>query len=107
MNSFYKRLFALIGILSAINFYLPPPVEADSHASSQATLVLRGRRGAWRRAYRAQMKQARKEEKARQKEHQRFEQDHKSRYQKESQDRAMRMSGNQSKIRTYKWKKQN
>lgn len=102
MKTMHKRLFAFIGALTMLNFYTPP-AEAESHASSQATLVTRQRRGAWRRM----QQQARKEEKARQREHQRFENQHKARYQKEARDREMRLNSNQTKVRTYKWKKRN
>jgi hypothetical protein len=110
MKTMHKRLFAFIGVLTMLNFYTPP-AEAESHASSEATLVLGhrrgGRRAAWRRAQVQQMKQAKKAEKARQREHQRFENQHKARYQKETRDREMRLNSNQTKVRTYKWKKRN
>lgn len=110
MKTMHKRLFAFIGALTMFNFYTPP-AEAESHASSEATLVIGnrrgGRRGAWRRMHVMQAKQAKKIEKARQREHQRFENQHKARYQKEARDREMRLNSNQTRVRTYKWKKRN
>ncbi|MCW5822557.1 MAG: hypothetical protein KIT34_07115 [Cyanobacteria bacterium TGS_CYA1] len=106
MNNSHKRVFALLGVLSALVFNLPQPAEADSHASSEAVRVIGNGRGAWRRM----RNQARKEERARQKgiqrEHQSFERDHKMRFQKESRERQMRLNGHHRKIRNYKWKKQ-
>ncbi|QQR58584.1 MAG: hypothetical protein IPG59_03545 [Candidatus Melainabacteria bacterium] len=110
MKTMHKHLFAFICVLTMFNFYIPP-AEAESHASSEATLVIGnrrgGRRGAWRRMHMMQAKQAKKAEKARQREHQRFENQHKARYQKETRDREMRLNSNQTKVRTYKWKKRN
>lgn len=107
MNYKHKRLFALLGVLSALVFALPEPAEADSHASSEAVRVIGHGRGAWRRM----RNQARKDERARQREiqreHMNFEKNHKMRFQKESRERKMRLNGHHRKVRTYKWKKRN
>lgn len=101
----YKRLIALLGVFGALSCYLPPPADADSHASSAAVKVVRNGRGAWRRM----RNQARKEERARQRgiqrEHQSFERDHKMRFQKEARERQTRLNGHHRKVRNYKWTK--
>ncbi len=95
-----KFVIVFLGALSMFDFDVPS-VAAESHASSEAPMIIRQRRGAWRRI----QKQQRREEAAKKREHDRFEQDHKMRFQKENQARSQRLNRGKRHMKNFKWKK--